>query len=252
MRILVLAMIGMLSAGVSSADSLLRWADLIDPSAQVYDDPYRDLSYDQIEALATVARLRNRLESGSAEDSGAQLQAQLDEAEADLTAAGIDIDWLISQRWVVAERRERAAKAGNPAVDGAEVVLAGFAVPGPLDDDGAPTAYLVPAAGMCSHMPPPPPNQMIRLHMPFDWTPGMMHEPMRVSGHLSIEPSERHVMVVDGIVPMRATFAMEVEALEASGRGTVSSQATGMATNEWAAQIAERLRAAKGSETDGN
>ena len=95
-------------------------------------------------------------------------------------------------------------------LDGQTVTLAGFAIPAPPDADGRAVAYLVPERGMCSHMPPPPPNQMIRVRLSDGWAPTFNHEPVRLTGRLVIDPSERQMVVVDGLMPMRATFRLDV------------------------------------------
>lgn len=190
----------------------LDWSQLIDESAQDYDDPYRELTPEQLTGVVTVARLREVAERGEFID-----EELLSRETAALAAAGIDVDGLISQRWTVAERREHAATSGNDAVDGREGWLSGFVIPAPSDGDGRPTAYLVPERGMCSHMPPPPPNQLVLLRVPDDWRPQALYEPVRVSGRLSIEPTTRTVPVVDGMVRMRATFTMDVSDIEALG-----------------------------------
>ena len=213
----------LLTASPASAGEApdLDWSQLIDQSVQDYDDPYLELAPEQLISLVTVARLRERAERGESID-----EARLSRESASLSAARIDVDELIAQRWIVAERRERAATSGNKEVDGREVVLSGFVIPAPADDDGKATAYLVPERGMCSHMPPPSPNQMVRLILPDNWRPQAIYEPVRVSGLLSIEPTTRMVRVVDGLVPMHATFTMNVSSVEtpASLRGAEASQ----------------------------
>jgi hypothetical protein len=191
---------------------VLDWSQLVDRSVQDYDDPYRDLSQDQLINVVTVAKLREMAEQGEPVDGD-----RLARKTAALAADGVDIDRLIAQRWIVAERRERAATSGNEEVDGREVRLSGFVIPAPPDDDGRATAYLVPERGMCSHMPPPSPNQMVRLRLPDNWRPRAIYEPAQVSGLLSIEPNSRTVPVVDGPVPMRATFSMDVSDVETLG-----------------------------------
>ncbi|MCA0872965.1 DUF3299 domain-containing protein [Seohaeicola saemankumensis] len=253
MRIIAIAASILLLTGPVLAGTQVDWADLIDPSAQTFEDPYRDLSYEHLEAVATVARSRAQLTQAElTKDARSQIETRLSDAQEKLSAAGIDADWLIAQRWVVAERRERAASAGNPAVDGVEATLAGYAIPAPADENGTPVAYLVPERGMCAHMPPPPPNQMVRLHMPADWTPRMMHEPLQVTGKLTINPTEQEVVVVDGFVPMHATFALQVQDLKTIGKaGPRVSQETSM-TNAWAARIVDGMRAADASNADDN
>lgn len=204
----------MLIASPANADEIVHmdWSRLIDQSVQDYDDPYRDLSQEQLVDFVTVARLREKAEQGESID-----KEQLSLKTASLTEEGIDVDDLIAQRWIVAERRERAAVSGNKAVDGREVILSGFVIAAPADADGRSTAYLVPERGMCSHTPPPPPNQMVRLRLPNNWRPNAIYQPVRVSGLLSIEPTNRTIQVVDGPVPMHATFSMDVSNIEKLG-----------------------------------
>ena len=196
--------------------SEVSWSDLPDSSAQTYEDPYRDLSREQLDALLNVVRLRDQLD---APDLAGNLRPTLQQSLADavvvLEKAGIEPDWLISQRWIVAERRERAATAGTPDLDGSQATLSGFVIPAPPDAEGRFTAYLVPERGMCSHVPPPPPNQLLRLVFEEAWYPRFIYEPVRVSGRLEIEPSQRVMHVVDGPVKMAATFTIDVASVEA-------------------------------------
>ncbi|WP_425046489.1 DUF3299 domain-containing protein [Primorskyibacter sp. S87] len=193
----------------------VEWVHLIDQEAQNFEDPYKSLTNGQIGDLVTLVRLRERLNDVELpNDEKSKLDVRVNELESSLLPVLTDIDWYISQRWVVAERREKAAWAGNQEFDGKQVTLTGFAIPAPQDTDGFPTAYLVPERGMCSHMPPPPPNQMVHVRLPKKWKPSTIYEPMQLSGTLSIAPSEQQIIVVDGPVPMRATFAMEVDHIQ--------------------------------------
>lgn len=132
-----------------------------------------------------------------------------------------------------------AGAAGNPAYDGETVTLGSFAIPAPPAEDGTSTAYLVPERGMCSHVPPPPPNQMVRRHLADGWTPAMIHEPILVTGRLDIDPSERQMMLVDGFIQMKATFSMDVAEVQSFGQpaGTEAP-----ATNDWAKNLVEGIR----------
>ena len=206
-----LAVAAMLALQAPAAAAILGWEELIDQSVQNYEDPYRALTFDQIDAVRAVAQAKAGLAGDDlSTEQRATLEKRLSDAQALLAADGLDADWLIAQRWVVAERRERAATSGNEAVDGQTVELKGFVIPAPPDDDGIANAYLVPERGMCAHMPPPPPNQMVRMRLADGWQPLFIYEPVRLTGELSITPSKRMVRVVDGFVSMRATFSMDV------------------------------------------
>ncbi|WP_068115805.1 DUF3299 domain-containing protein [Tropicimonas marinistellae] len=221
----------------------IDWSDLIDQSAQSYDDPFLDLSIEQIDDLRQVVKLNAEL---AGENPSPEAGAQLGEIKAILSEQGIDSDWLISQRWVVAERRELARIAGNQAYDGKTVTLGGFAIPAPPTEDGTSTAYLVPERGMCSHVPPPPPNQMVRLQLADGWTPPMIHEPVVVTGRMHIDPSERQMIVVDGFIQMKATFSMDVAEVQTFGQpaGTEAP-----ATHDWAKNLVDGIRPGATPET---
>ncbi len=229
---------------IATPGTALDWSDLPDPSAQVFEDPYRELSAEQFDDVLYVVRLRGRLQRESGSDEERQKwQELLTETEDALVADGIDVDWLLDQREVVTERRRKAGTNGNPQFDGQTITLAGFAIPAPSDPDGRPVAYLVPERGMCSHMPPPPPNQMIRVRLNGDWTPSYFHEPVRLTGTLTINPSVQNMMVVDGLMPMNATFQLETERVE-----TLETEADRL---EWRQRAADRIRAAGARKTSG-
>ncbi|WP_170410090.1 DUF3299 domain-containing protein [Ruegeria atlantica] len=231
-------------AAMAAPGVVLDWSDLPDPSVQIFEDPYRDLKPEQFDDVLLVVRMRSRLQQdvGSAEERH-KWQELLTETEDALGEDGIDIDWLLDQRQTVIDRRTTAATAGNPHIDGQTITLSGFAIPAPEDADGRPVAYLVPERGMCSHMPPPPPNQMIRVRLNGGWTPSYFHEPVRLTGKLTIDPSDQSMMVVDGLMPMRATFLLDADNVE-----TLATRGNGP---EWTQGVVDRLRAAGSRKTGG-
>ncbi|MDV7144920.1 DUF3299 domain-containing protein [Tropicimonas sp. TH_r6] len=223
----------------------IDWPDLIDQDVQSYEDPFLDLDYKQVEDLRRVVALQAELDGGT---PSPETGTQLNEVKAELSAQGIDADWLISQRWAVAERRELASAAGNAALDGEPISLGGFAIPAPPDEDGTAMAYLVPERGMCSHVPPPPPNQMVRLRLSDGWAPARMHEPIVVTGRINIDPSDLQMVVVDGFISMRATFSMDVDEVQTFGQ---SDKTEPPATNDWAKSLADGFQTGTKSRVTG-
>lgn len=63
---------------------------------------------------------------------------------------------------------------------------------------------------MCSHMPAPDPNQMIRYTLAADWQADSVYEPVRLTGTLSIRPTKQEIMLLDGQIEMVAVFDMKV------------------------------------------
>ncbi|MEV8466660.1 DUF3299 domain-containing protein [Fluviibacterium sp. DFM31] len=246
MRHILSAIVVVLGASPLYAEPTpIDWPDLIDQSVQSYEDPFLDLDYEQVEDLRQVVALQAEMDGGKLSP---ETGTQLDEFKAALSAQGIDADWLISQRWIVAERRELASAAGNAALDGETISLGGFAIPAPPDEDGTAMAYLVPERGMCSHVPPPPPNQMVRLRLSDGWAPARIHEPIVVTGRINIDPSDRQMMVVDGFISMNATFSMDVDEVQTFGQ---SDKAEAPATNDWAQSLAEGFQTGRKSGVTG-
>lgn len=226
--------------GTAAPAETLAWGDLVDKAAQVYEDPFLDLTEAQFLALATVIQSREQIERGDSSQNLVELKSRLANAETELAADGVDVEGLIAQRFVVLEHRHKAATSTNPALDGTDVTLAGYAIPANPDPDGTAVVYLVPEPGMCSHVPPPNPNQMIRVRLPGDWYPDRMHAPVIVTGRLEIEPTQHKVMVVDGLMTLQAAYTLQArltEPLAQSGAKTTSGHA-------WAGNLADRLRSA--------
>ena len=189
--------------------------------------------------LGKVARMEEQLAQDTLGPADRQeAERDMSDARLILEADGVDVDGLLAQRWIIADKREAAAVSANPALDGQEVTLAGFAIAAPPDPDGTNVIYLVSMPGLCSHLPPPPPNQLVRVRIQGDWMPDRLHAPVQLTGRLDISWSERMMHVVDGLVPMRASYAMEAVAVDPS-----ASFLTEVPTSKsWSGAIADRLK----------
>ena len=87
--------------------------------------------------------------------------------------------------------------------------------------------YLVPQVGMCSHLPPPPPNQLVRVRLRADQQVESLYTPVRVSGLLRVEPSDATIFILDGEARMLSGWTLDVKTVDLSdGWGcSASSQA---------------------------
>jgi hypothetical protein len=160
----------------------------------------------------SLVRLRQDLENDALPaEEHRDLQARATGLEAKLRAADIDVEWLLSQRWVVADRRRQAAVAVDSALDGQLVEIAGFLIPAPPTDNSAASAYLLPDRGVCSHLPPPPPNQLVRLDLASAPEIDIFCAPAMVRGRLRVEESRLEAFVIDDAVPMWSSWALKVE-----------------------------------------
>jgi len=194
----------------------VEWSQLPDPPAQEYEDPYRNLAPEQMTDLMSLVRLREQLGADAMSvEERTQLEARITELEAALQAGGIDVEWLLSQRWAVADRRRHAAVATNAALDGQSVQIAGFLILAPPTDRGEASAYLLPDRGVCNHLPPPLPNQLIRLLMKEAPETGGSCVPAVIRGTLRAEESRHEVIVIDHELPMWSAWTLEADDVRA-------------------------------------
>ena len=201
------------------------WPMLVDQQAQQFEDPYRDLTPSQFQSLMALAQLRIALGEASPEGKRADLEERASKLSKDLRAQGLDPDWILAQREAVAARRQHAALATNTALEGEHVELSGYLLVAPGVEDGAMVAFLLPDRGVCMHLPPPAPNQLIRLKI--DELP----EPLgpciatAVRGRLSADETMAMVPVFDDTVNLWSRWKLEVNEVITSG--TFSAETVG-------------------------
>ncbi len=205
----------MVAGPLSGAEpASVDWSQLPDPVSQEYEDPYRDLTQAQFEALMTLARVQIELNGSSSESEREQRATELSQ---NLRAQGLDPEWILAQRDVVAERRKNAAFLTNSALEGAPVELTGYLLAAPEVESGEMVAYLVPDRGVCMHLPPPVPNQLVRLDI------DKLPEPLgpcinaRVRGRLSASESAATVPIFDDTVQLWSSWRLDVSKAITSG-----------------------------------
>ena len=111
----------------------ITWGDLIPQAQAESDDPFAELTEDQLYELLMVARYRDLRQRGKLEPGGESEQSEA-ELVASLTAQGIDVDWLLSQRERVAAARRKQADIGA-TVSGQHISIPGYALPLTRDDE---------------------------------------------------------------------------------------------------------------------
>lgn len=196
------------------------WSMLPDPEAQQFEDPYRDLSQSQFESLMALARLQLALGGELTETERAATSERASELSQNLQAQGLDPEWILAQRELVAERRQRAALSTNPKLDGESIELTGYLLVAPDMENGETVAYLLPDRGVCMHLPPPVPNQLVRLAI------DKLPEPLgpcisaAVRGRLTANETTATVPVIDDTAHLWSSWRLDVS--EAITSGTLS------------------------------
>ncbi|MCF3595820.1 DUF3299 domain-containing protein [Rhodobacteraceae bacterium LMO-12] len=74
------------------------------------------------------------------------------------------------------------------ALNGAQVRMPGFMLPLQTSGSGVTEFILVPYAGACIHVPPPPPNQLVFVTSKRPWNAQVMFEPVWVTGTIMVDP----------------------------------------------------------------
>ncbi len=219
----------MLAATQASAEpEAIEFSDLVDPLAVVFDDPYRDMGFQLLNELKLVVELDEKLaQKDLAEDERARLTERRSAAKDMLEINGQDVDALLAQRWDVARKRQTARMATNPVLDGAEVTLSGYLIPAPKTVDGTYFGYLVPQVGMCSHLPSPPPNKLVRVRLLDDPQGQSLYVPVRVTGLLRVEASDATIFILDGEARMLSGWTLDASTVErredVGGNGVVGA-----------------------------
>lgn len=218
---LILATAVAIPLGVSvlaAEPAKIDFDDLADPAARAFVDPYLEMGPERLNDLRTVVRLGARLAEADLSPAARQrLETRRVDAEAALTGAGFDIEALLAERWTVAQKRRQALIATNPLLEGATVLLEGYLIPAGTGSDGRGIGYLVPVVGMCSHMPAPPPNELVRLYFRSENGTGSIYLPVSVTGTLRAEASDDTIGLLDGMVRMQSLWRLDADTLVPEG-----------------------------------
>lgn len=208
--------VGLLAATQASAEpEAIEFSDLADPFAVAFDDPYAAMGVDMLNELKLLVQSDEKLAGTDLdEETRTRLQARRAAAQEKLEANGYQVDALLEQRWDIAKKRWAARMATNPIFDGTEVTISGYIIPAPPNADGSGFGYLVPQVGMCSHLPPPPPNQLVRVRLRADQQVESLYLPVRVSGLLQVEPSDETIFILDGDSRMLSGWTLDAETVE--------------------------------------
>jgi hypothetical protein len=217
MRFLISVFVAALLAATqaSAEPEAIEFSDLADPFAVAFEDPYAAMGVDMLNELKLLVQSDEKLAGTDLdEETRTRLEARRAAAQEKLEANGYQVDALLEQRWDVAKKRQNARMAQNPIFDGVEVSISGYVIPGPQAADGSGFGYLVPQVGMCSHLPPPPPNQLVRVRLSADQQVESLYLPVRVSGLLRVEPSDETIFILDGESRMLSGWTLEADTVD--------------------------------------
>ena len=95
--------------------------------------------------------------------------------------------------------------------------IGGFLILAPPTESGETNAYLLPDRGVCNHLPPPPPNRLVRVLMKDVPEIGGSCVPVAARGTLRAEETQHEVTVIDHSLPMWSSWTLETDSVRVVG-----------------------------------
>jgi len=111
------------------------------------------------------------------------------------------------------------------------IQLAGYALPTDRDGDLVYQFLLVPWTGACSHMPTPPPNQIVLVTPARPYKMSEAYEPVSVTGVLKPGMEKSQLFILDGVSVIQSGYT--VRKAEVASVDTVPDTVTMPVNSPW-------------------
>lgn len=181
-----------------------------------FEDPFTNLSSEQLLNLSMVARVRN-LEKRAGMIGSSVSPEMVKEKQASeklLKDQGVDIDGLLAKRDEIKEQRKKRANLGVEELDGKRVSLSGFVLPLEFEGKKVKEFLLVPWVGACIHTPPPPPNQIAMVVAETAFASKGMFEAVTVTGTIQLKKQVQELFLVDGKADINVSYSFSSAKVE--------------------------------------
>ncbi|MFD1315144.1 DUF3299 domain-containing protein [Namhaeicola litoreus] len=188
---------------------VITWDDLV-PGEVKIDDPFEELTEDQIDDLRYIVRMR-MLQERKPGSVGAESLKTLEEKEKKLTAEGVDIEGMLVQHTAITELRKKSGEAVVDSLNGLNIRMLGYLLPLDFEGKNGVEFLLVPWVGACIHTPPPPLNQMVYIKFDKGFEMNASFAPVWVEGTLQTKSLTKLLYLVDGTSEINVGYAMSAE-----------------------------------------
>lgn len=196
-------------SALPSETLVIGWDMLMPPQSSI-EDPFAELSRDQLDGLRQILRFDMSKDTGSpsiAPEDAVALREQLE-------SEGLEVDWLFQQREEIMEKRRAQSIAVNAEIVGQEVRIPGYLLPLEFDGMKVTEFLLVPYAGACIHTPPPPANQMVHVTFDTGIEVAGLFTPVWIEGAMNAAYSVQDVGFADGASRVEVGYEMSADAVE--------------------------------------
>lgn len=181
----------------------IGWEDL-EAKGLDFEDPYEELTEEQMFKLALVVQFREAAKVVNKKDRNSKAFKRIEKDYQDaiqfLQLEKIDFEELIAKRDEITQKRLKRASTPNEEINGKRVRIPGYLLPLEFSEKKVTEFLLVPWVGACIHTPPPPPIQIVHVNS----TEGIdlkdkIYAAVWVDGTIEIESSSRELDFVDGV-----------------------------------------------------
>ena len=190
----------------------IKWEDLV-PTGLEFDDPFLELTDDQLYNLKYVYKAKLLMQNRP-ETISYKTRSKVDSMEQKLLTEGVEVEYLISQKDDIREKRQQKAESVVSELDGKKIRLAGFLLPLEASRKEANEFLFVPYVGACIHQPTPPKNQIIYFEYPEGYKVSSRYDPAWVEGKLLIKDSNSKLQLVDGVGQIKSGYYINVTSIE--------------------------------------
>jgi hypothetical protein len=191
----------------AGAPQQLAWQDLRPAAVAGIADPFAAMPDAELDALQGIVRIRVLEARGFPLADAAREQHAAWTRE--LEAKGHDVDALLARREAIMAQRRAAAEEGVAALDGLGVRIPGYLLPVAMEGGRVAEFVLVALPGACSHVAPPPANQVVRVRPAQPSALTDAYQAAFVEGTLRLRAARTTLHVVDGELTIGSAYAID-------------------------------------------
>lgn len=189
----------------ASQISVLDWTDL-KPQMKEEIVVLPDITEAQRESLQTILFLDSVPNKAN--------QKLANQIIVELGSEGVDARDLLEKRATYMAQMQARSETTTDRFDKQNIRMAGFIVPLEMTGEKSTDFLLVPVAGACIHLPPPPANQIVRIRYPEGFEIKNVQYPVWVEGIFTSDKQTEDVFLVDGNTSVTMGYSMEATNIE--------------------------------------
>lgn len=198
------------------AQTAITWDDLQSHSTHL-SNPYKQLTSDQTYRISTLYQLKEWVQENQPAPDSYEVK-EIQRLEKMFAEEGVEPSKLLLQVDEARAYWESQSQITNPKLEDRSVQLSGYVLPLNKNNPTQPIQrvsefLLVPFVGACSHVPPPPPNQIIYIKPEAAIANPGLFTSVRVTGKIRENISSHELYQVDGSRRVDVSYAMELDAI---------------------------------------